>query len=579
MRGSGTNLDVQISADASKLNAEIKLVGAQLKALDTQINRLARKGDIAGARELSQQFGTMKTHLDGLNRTFAETGDTAVKTSNRITFSARSFRSLDAAVMNLGRQFGGLGIAAFAAYRGISEVTKALDAQIERLVKIRDLSRETAQKPAAIAAAQNIARSIGEDAAIADTVLKKQAELFAKMQEARLKQGGISGVNVFRGGAQTDADRKLQEMRGMLLGGPQVLRGGEKPTAAGVDLSKALDLLVDKTKKYADTKEGMLQFQHDLDVAFLKVANSGRLGATQLNEFSKAVTGLPAETAIPFITEKVAKFNEEMAKAGKIDPLLEAIEQLETQQGLLTNAWNTAIQGIVLSYTEMLTQITKSTREILEIAATDWVTAALTAVSKTQGAIVPGIMAWLFGANWAENAITAFNSLLQSMISAAVAAGEAIANALASARQALSQSFPGDPGGMPASPQYASGGYVSGPGTGTSDSIMARLSNGEFVMRAAAVNRWGAGFMAQLNAMRDPFGGFAAGGLVGRGFADGGLVAAGGGAPVHLHLGGHSFALSGAENVVSALVVEANRQQLRSAGVKPSWFGGRPSGR
>jgi hypothetical protein len=36
---------------------------------------------------------------------------------------------------------------------------------------------------------------------------------------------------------------------------------------------------------------------------------------------------------------------------------------------------------------------------------------------------------------------------------------------------------------------FASGGYVSGPGTSTSDSIPARLSNGEFVVRAAATRK------------------------------------------------------------------------------------------
>jgi hypothetical protein len=120
----------------------------------------------------------------------------------------------------------------------------------------------------------------------------------------------------------------------------------------------------------------------------------------------------------------------------------------------------------------------------------------------------------------------------------------------------------------------ASGGAVRGPGTATSDSILARLSNGEFVMRAAAVNRWGPRFMAALNGLQNPFG-YAGGGLVPR-FADGGLVTAGaaGGTPVHLHLGGHAFALSGSESVVSSLVTEAHRQRMRSAGTKPSWYGG-----
>ncbi|MFE0875348.1 hypothetical protein ACFW4X_10770 [Streptomyces smyrnaeus] len=47
---------------------------------------------------------------------------------------------------------------------------------------------------------------------------------------------------------------------------------------------------------------------------------------------------------------------------------------------------------------------------------------------------------------------------------------------------------------------YPGGGPVRGPGTSTSDSILARLSNGEFVMRALAVTKYGLGFMTALNA-------------------------------------------------------------------------------
>ena len=46
---------------------------------------------------------------------------------------------------------------------------------------------------------------------------------------------------------------------------------------------------------------------------------------------------------------------------------------------------------------------------------------------------------------------------------------------------------------------FADGGYISGPGTGTSDSITARLSNGEYVVRAGAVKQLGVGFLDQLN--------------------------------------------------------------------------------
>lgn len=47
----------------------------------------------------------------------------------------------------------------------------------------------------------------------------------------------------------------------------------------------------------------------------------------------------------------------------------------------------------------------------------------------------------------------------------------------------------------------AQGGLVTGPGTATSDSIAARLSNGEFVVKAAAVQYYGTDFMNSLNNM------------------------------------------------------------------------------
>ncbi|MEB3470160.1 tape measure protein [Pasteurella multocida] len=45
----------------------------------------------------------------------------------------------------------------------------------------------------------------------------------------------------------------------------------------------------------------------------------------------------------------------------------------------------------------------------------------------------------------------------------------------------------------------ATGGYIRGPGTSTSDSIPARLSDGEFVVNAAMVRHYGVGFMHAIN--------------------------------------------------------------------------------
>jgi len=62
----------------------------------------------------------------------------------------------------------------------------------------------------------------------------------------------------------------------------------------------------------------------------------------------------------------------------------------------------------------------------------------------------------------------------------------------------------GDP--RPAPRQAAEGGYISGPGTQTSDSIPARLSNGEYVIKASSVSKYGKNFLDNVNEGKLGFG-------------------------------------------------------------------------
>jgi hypothetical protein len=137
---------------------------------------------------------------------------------------------------------------------------------------------------------------------------------------------------------------------------------------------------------------------------------------------------------------------------------------------------------------------------------------------------------------------------------------------------------------------FAGGGKVSGPGSGTSDSIMAWLSNGEFVMRMRAVQKYGLGFMQALNEGRlnlDSLRGFNLGGLVSSAlspvlpsmiprFADGGPVVPGGGMrPVNINFeGGPRFSAFMMEEGVRALSKHSNEQRMRRAGKRPSYVGG-----
>src|SRR5665647_3740598 len=92
-------------------------------------------------------------------------------------------------------------------------------------------------------------------------------------------------------------------------------------------------------------------------------------------------------------------------------------------------------------------------------------------------------------------------------------------------------------------PGFAAG-SVRGPGTGTSDSILARLSNGEFVMKDAAVRTYGEGFMHAINNMQIPPPKYAYGGMVPASalprFAEGGGMERSG-SILNLHVGGEVF--------------------------------------
>ena len=131
------------------------------------------------------------------------------------------------------------------------------------------------------------------------------------------------------------------------------------------------------------------------------------------------------------------------------------------------------------------------------------------------------------GANISPGTQNAFNVMSN------LAFADWVVKAQAASGRALAQSASGwaevrrlyDAG---AYPKYAEGGSIRtsgagqfrGPGTGTSDSMMARVSNGEYINTANAVRYWGSDVFDSLNRRQMPQ--FAAGGPVGRAPASGG---------------------------------------------------------
>ena len=116
----------------------------------------------------------------------------------------------------------------------------------------------------------------------------------------------------------------------------------------------------------------------------------------------------------------------------------------------------------------------------------------------------------------------------------------------------------------------ASGGPVSGPGTGTSDTAgLFALSHGEFVVRAASVQKYGIDLFNALNGLEFP--GMAMGGLVQPiRMAGGGKVPSS--SVLNLSIDGTHFdGLRAPENVADKIKTYAINRQTAQTGKKPSW--------
>lgn len=157
----------------------------------------------------------------------------------------------------------------------------------------------------------------------------------------------------------------------------------------------------------------------------------------------------------------------------------------ESIEGLIhgTMTWSQALQNIGDS---ILNQIISSFARM----AAQWIVNQILmwTVGKALGAAslaTTAPMASAAAGMWAAPALLASISSYGS----AVGAGQAALTAGLAANQASAKAFSSSGGIM-----AAEGGLITGPGTGTSDSIPALLSNGEFVIPAKRVEEFGSGF-------------------------------------------------------------------------------------
>ncbi|MBZ9760667.1 hypothetical protein LB553_07215 [Mesorhizobium sp. CA8] len=132
-------------------------------------------------------------------------------------------------------------------------------------------------------------------------------------------------------------------------------------------------------------------------------------------------------------------------------------------------------------------------------AAAEAIVAPFSTLPGKLSAILSGIRALLQGGfSGLQGIVASLAASIESAIARILASLRAAAEA-AQRLRAQAASGGSDSGGSHGG--FARGGHIAhGPGTGTSDSILARLSVGEFVIRAKVVKALGADFFAALNA-------------------------------------------------------------------------------
>jgi hypothetical protein len=591
------NLTINITASTNEAEVNIAKVEAKLRSLTRERRKAAdefeKTGDDKRLASVIPQISATEKQLASLRKEVGRTSSVmdvlATKSMRRLL---TQFDNVGKSAQNIAMVMGGVtgsfagGFLAASVFKGLGTLIDLLGEAEKRLIAIRDASRQMGTTPLNLQAAQEAALRAGQTADVGTDIVKGIREQLNKAATETKEQTKFDGVKVMRGSvaeagdaAQTAAGH-FQNLSGVVQNTVRVFKGG---VPVMQDFTDPLKLVGVDPTKFKDTAADALRFQTAVAAGFKTLAESGRFGPTQLNELSKILfAGRSAAETLKVIPGLITDWNKQLEELGKTargvseDQILKQ-EDLDKAKNRV-NVWFAELNA---GSEQLRLSVGVSMNNMLA----DFLTVTLPAWKESFVNFWPQLLKDFQDA-WADTAkllpfdqmFAGMNAAFQSSIDWITKAWTATVDWIVQKAKEIGGAIgsvtggaaAGDPS-IPAMPM-ASGGAVRGPGTATSDSILARLSNGEFVMRAAAVNRWGPRFMAALNGLQNPFG-YAGGGLVPR-FAAGGLVGAGGGTPVHLHLGGHAFALSGSESVVSSLVTEAHRQRMRSAGTKPSWYGG-----
>lgn len=202
---------------------------------------------------------------------------------------------------------------------------------------------------------------------------------------------------------------------------------------------------------------------------------------------------------------------------GSLDSLAKGTFELKDAlqnlvQSILSSMAQVATKGLADMAMNGLSNLSSLFGAATDAAVDNASAAASAGLMETAIATSSATGAGLMGESISMSAGIGAETISASMVTAGTTAGEIISAAMISASSASAGANAGSSAIGAAAVAAATGGYITGAGTSTSDSIPAKLSNGEYVVNAASVKKYGVDYLHAINTGR--LHRYATGGLV-----------------------------------------------------------------
>lgn len=320
--------------------------------------------------------------------------------------------------------------------------------------------------------------------------LKEEADAFARFKKQIENQ--VSSLNTSNIESVTDPEELIQIKRDELLEkARQAFSGDELNNAIGtINLKFDLDLESLNVDDRLDQSQGLVDkiLGDENNTAVQKV----QLLKSEVSELTDILADTKAIDSQDRILSSISNLNKEIESLAPKS--LTAFQQIDSSLQTVGLSVNRIASSISNGFLNTIDQVINNSQ------ALDRLRDEYNAISDKDSKEAADKLKQIEDAAkasenaWGKAATKIIEDLARIAVQAAIT-------------QAITRAIQGFSGGGAVAPAGASagnnnqGGFISGPGTSTSDSIPARLSNGEFVVKASSVKALGLDFMNKINSV------------------------------------------------------------------------------